>query len=195
MARHRQGPSVRLRKRGEYFWVYWTKPDGSGSDGESLATKCPVEAETEYAKFLLRHGKPVTTRPDKVPIDECLARYWLDVGQELPSAEQCKGAIKHLDPHINGLAVADINSNLIKEIGLTWREKRGNRDDTISRKLSVLRAALNYNVREKFLDEAPFIADLPKAPSKNRVLSLEEMAAVWRCIPAARPYMQRYFLT
>jgi integrase len=62
-----------------------------------------------------------------------------------------------------------------------WRAKAGAGGHTISRDLAALRGTLNWAWKNQRIEHPPFIADVPptqKAPARDRVLSLEEVAAL-----------------
>jgi len=63
----------------------------------------------------------------------------------------------------------------------SWRAEAGVGGHTISRDLAALRGALNWAWKIQRIDHPPFIADVPpiqKAPARDRVLALEEVAAI-----------------
>lgn len=62
-----------------------------------------------------------------------------------------------------------------------WRAKAGAGGHTVSRDLAALRGTLNWAWKTQRIEHPPFIADVPptqKAPARDRVLSLKEVAAL-----------------
>ncbi len=62
-----------------------------------------------------------------------------------------------------------------------WRAKAGAGGHTVSRDLAALRGTLNWAWKAQRIEHPPFIADVAptqKAPARDRVLSLEEVAAL-----------------
>jgi integrase len=78
------------------------------------------------------------------------------------------------------VTVADLTPQLQARFR-AWRAGAGVGGHTISRDLAALRGALNWAWKNQRLEHAPFIADVPphqKAPARDRVLTLEEIAAI-----------------
>jgi integrase len=64
-----------------------------------------------------------------------------------------------------------------------WRSKSGVGGHTVSRDVAALRGALTWAWKNQRIEHPPFIADVPahqKAPARDRVLSLEEVAALMK---------------
>ena len=62
-----------------------------------------------------------------------------------------------------------------------WRGKSGVGGHTVSRDLAALRGALTWAWKNQRIEHPPFIADIPahqKAPARDRVLSIGEVAAL-----------------
>lgn len=81
---------------------------------------------------------------------------------------------------INGPTVADLTP-LLQSQFREWRAASGAGGHTISRDLAAVRGALTWSWKHQLIDHPPFIADIPahhKAPARDRVLSLEEVAAL-----------------
>ena len=62
-----------------------------------------------------------------------------------------------------------------------WRFKEGVGGHTVSRDLAAVRGALTWAWKNQRIEHPPFIADVPahlKAPARNRVLTMKEVAAL-----------------
>ncbi|MDQ3144949.1 MAG: site-specific integrase [Pseudomonadota bacterium] len=62
-----------------------------------------------------------------------------------------------------------------------WRRADGVGGHTVSRDLAALRGALTWGWKNQRIEHPPFIADVPaheKAPARDRVLSMDEVAAL-----------------
>lgn len=103
-----------------------------------------------------------------------LQDYYDSHACRLPSSEQAQIALNHLTGFYGASSVDKINPGTLEQYIERRRAKAGN--ETISRELSVLRAALNRAVRHGRLARAPHIPTLPKAPARERVLSRGEAA-------------------
>jgi integrase len=80
----------------------------------------------------------------------------------------------------SGPTIADLTPDLQARFR-SWRTAIGVGGHTISRDLAALRGALNWAWKHQLIDHPPFIADIPahhKAPPRDRVLSLKELAAI-----------------
>src|SRR3712207_6143260 len=94
--------------------------------------------------------------------------------KERRSAEQARIASAQILEFFQAAAVSDLTPQR-QERFRAWLAQ-GRRPDTVSRVLSVLRAALRWSEKNQELTRAPFIFDVKKAPPRERFLSIEELA-------------------
>ena len=101
--------------------------------------------------------------------------YYDKHASRLPSKAQAKIAIDRLIGFYGVSAISKINAASHDDY-IALRRKAGAGDETISRELSVLRAALNRAVKYEWLSKAPQVPSLPKARPRERVLTRDEAA-------------------
>lgn len=161
------------RRPGRPQWyVVWS--EGGRSRRRSTGTADREEAEIFLAAFRLSLQEHTDARPGEVGLIAVLESYRDDYAAKLPSATQARIAVDHLTKHFPLATVDDITEEAVEGY-ITERQKKVS-NETISRELSVLRAALNRAVRTKMLKEAPKIQDVPRASPRERVLSRQEAA-------------------
>ncbi|OFW84124.1 MAG: hypothetical protein A2018_05745 [Alphaproteobacteria bacterium GWF2_58_20] len=139
----------------------------------SLGTTVRAEAERLLAEHALRNQKLNLADPDCVPLATILASYADKHACKIASAATAAGALAKLLDFFGDSSVSDLRLPRQEEY-IAWRRKDGVSDSTISRDLSVLRAALNRAYRAGDLRSVPHILDLPKARPRERWLTHEE---------------------
>jgi integrase len=115
----------------------------------------------------LRYHVSTLAAPDRYIISVDHWTAFFDAEQRagrLPTAI----AVRHLTPQLQ---------SRFRE----WRKRTGVGGHTVSRDLAALRGALNWAWKNQRIEHPPFIADVPpleKTPARDRILSLEEVAAL-----------------
>ena len=186
---------VQLVKRPESsFWqIRWY--DAARRKMRHLSTRTTDRAEAERirAEFVLRSGNeadpPTQTATNVSPphrVADILDVYWNDHAKHLPSADQAKAARKHLMSFFGDAAVATLTVER-QEDYVTARHDLGIKPSTISRELSVLRAAVHH----AGLGTAIRIYDVGETVSRGRWLTPEEFQKLLRACksPHTRLYM------
>lgn len=185
-----EAPKYKLHRRPEspYWNIVWT--DGRRSYRRSTRTTDRREAELVLAAFLLEVNKPKEAKQEEVGIASVLQDYYDEYAQHKASHVQADIAVKRLTEFFGTATVAAVTQEA-QDRYIAQRRKDGVRDETISRELSVLRAALNRAVKYGRLLNAPFVKSLPKAEPRQRVLTREEAA---RLLRACRDLHLRLFV-
>jgi integrase len=174
----------RLRKLpGQHNWyVYWS--EAGRSRRVTTGTRDRREAEAFLKAFRLETGN---FGAGEVGLAAVLNHYYDSHASKLPSAIQANAAIRRLKDGFPLATAADVLPLTIDTYIETRREAVS--DETISRELSVLRAALNRAARDKLIPAAPRVHDVPRKEARERVLSRKEAAALLR---ACRGKRQRH---
>ena len=186
---------VQLVKRPESsFWqIRWYDATRRKMRHLSTRTTDRAEAERIRAEFVLRSGNeadpPTQTATNVSPphrVADILDVYWNDHAKHLPSADQAKAARKHLMSFFGDAAVATLTVER-QEDYVTARHDLGIKPSTISRELSVLRAAVHH----AGLGTAIRIYDVGETVSRGRWLTPEEFQKLLRACksPHTRLYM------
>ncbi len=112
-----------------------------------------------------------------------LTRYYHGHASKIPSAEQARIALGYWSDFFPRTTISDLTPER-QEAFVAWLRARGCSDGYTSRVLSVGRAALNRAWKRQEIRTVPFVMSLPKAPPRERRLSLDEAAALFE---AAEP--------
>lgn len=162
------------------WYVYWS--EGGRSRRVSAGTGNRKEAQAFLDAFRLEAAQ----NPDsgEIGLAAVLNHYYDNHASKLPSAVQARVAINHLK---DGFPLATVGDVLPPAIG-AYIEQRSAAvsNETISRELSVLRAALNRAERDKLIPSAPTVQDVPRKEARERVLSRKEAASLLRACRGKR---------
>jgi hypothetical protein len=176
------GSIIELAQRPESpFWqLKWYDPECRKVCWRSTRTESRAEAEKQRAIFTLSDHHPTEADPppkEAVPagltVREALGAYLREHAENIPSAEQARIAIRHLENFMGDEQVAQID-DLQQQEYVDHRDELGIAPRTISRELSVLRAAFRHAVRKKMIIEAPKVYDLPEVVSIKRWLTPDQ---------------------
>lgn len=174
-----------VKRPGRPCWyICWS--EGGRSRRASTGETDREQAEAVLAAFRLEQGRGPA---EQVSIEACLRRYYEEHASKLPSAAQAKIAIDHLSDHFAGSAVVALRQLASFDDYFNARRDRGRSSATVSRELSVLRAALRWAERAGLLDSAPFIPSPPQSPPRERWLTREEAARLLRASRRGPDYL------
>jgi len=149
----------------------------------------PQEALDALAAHHIAHTRPQKQSKEEALVEALMAewlkhhvanlaapdRYIYSVDQWMTFFEE-----ERRSGRIIGPTVSELTPELQARFR-SWRAEAGVGGHTISRDLAALRGALNWAWKIQRIDHPPFIADVPpiqKAPARDRVLALEEVAAI-----------------
>ncbi|MGE4339212.1 MAG: tyrosine-type recombinase/integrase, partial [Pigmentiphaga sp.] len=117
-------------------------------------------------------------RPENVPLETILVRYYEGHGKHIASREQALYACRKLSEFFPGLLVSELTPDRLDAFVQWMRDKRLS-DGYISRTLSTLKAALNRAYKRQEVQRVPFVP-LPRGGEpRDRRLSLAESAALF----------------
>lgn len=163
---------MRLVKRpGSPNW-YVRYYDGKRTRIRSTGETNRRNAEIFASTFLLEASKPA-----EVGLVEILASYYEDHAKALPSGEQADIAINHLGKFFGNPRAEEITPMVDAYVK---HRKKAASESTISRELSVLRAALNHAHKKGWIGTVGYIRSLPQSRPRERYLTRQEAARLLR---------------
>ena len=157
----------------------------------SLRTADPDDAQRRLEDWVNVYADMPESDPRNVTVARCLQRYVMKRGEEIASVEQARIASVQILEAIGEITVAELTIPVQERLIASLRA-RGQANGTISRVLSVLRAALNWSRQQVELTHVPHVIDVPKAKRKKRAASLEELVAFANAIEDE--HLRRYLL-
>lgn len=179
-------PNYRLRQRGATWYIDWTDPESGRTRSISTGQSECQAAEKWRDQWVAGREQPLP--PAQPTIAEILDAY---VTARLPHVESketlrlCAQTIKklvgNLEPRMLG-RYTYLNARLAANTTSAG---------TIRREVTVLRAALSWSSREKWIESAPYCEMPPKPPPRDRWLTRDE---VRRLIAAAASPHVRLFI-
>lgn len=178
--------------RSPYWCRTWYDRERQQTRRASLGESDLERAKVKLAEWFLATVRPKDADPGDIPLSVVLDDYLKRHAVNLPSYDQAKIAVAHLEGFLGGALVADltierqeayIGHRLSSLVPLPKGSKavapRRVSSGTVSRELSVLRAALKRAYRRGELKHVPFIIDCDRGLARERHLSLEEFGALF----------------
>jgi integrase len=171
------------RRPGSPNW-YITWSERGRSRRYSTGTEDRAQAELVLAAFRLELARS-PAEAGEVTLSAVLDRYLDEHARKLPSAPQAAIARDHLIRHFGTIMVGHLNAATFESY-IAERRNAGVSDETISRELSVLRAALRRDERCGRLNGVPHVPALPRAEPRERWLTRAEAARLLRACRGKR---------
>ncbi len=183
MPRPNQGPKLKfLEKRGRYY-ITWS--ENGRSHERSAGTSDREEAQIKLAEFIQERRRSQVTGPrdpSRFSIAEALADYAEEHGPETTSPERIGYAIDALLGFWKDNLVIDVSEATCS----AYLRYRNRSIGTMRRELTVLRAAINHELKRGRLTRAPSVW-LPERPEgKSRWLTRQETASLLRAAKAEK---------
>lgn len=165
-------PHYILRPRGRYWTLSWTDPDTRKTVAVSTGQTERAKAQIWADQFIAGWQQP---EPPAQPILAQILDGYLAARKSYVAAyARLEYASAVLRRHVGNLEPHMLGRRTYRE----RREQEGVADGTIRREVGVLRAALTWAVRERWIDRAPFIESPPSAPPRERWLTRSEVEAL-----------------
>lgn len=156
------------------FYVQWV--EAGRSHRVTTRTGSRPEAEAFLAAFRLATAdEPLAD----LTVIQALDWYWDTHGKTLFRPDSADLAIRYLKPFFGSTPASTLTLNM-QESYVAHRRTQGAGDESIRRDLSVLAAALNRAVKRNKLATAPPFHTLPAAPPRERWLTRNEVARLFR---------------
>ena len=159
----------------------------------SLGADDLEQAKLRLAAWVISNGKMDRERPDAVPIERVLIRYYERHAVTLASADQARHGLRKWSDFFAGALVSEVTTDRQREFVAHLRAQRLS-DGYIRRTLAVGQAAINRALREGEILSAPRIslALAPEGEPRERLLTLAETAALFRA--ADSDHLRLYLL-
>jgi len=156
--------------------LYVTWQDGSHSRRVSTRTSSRDEAEAFLAAFsLAQTSEPV----DDLTVSQALDWYWDSYAKGLMRPDNASLGIRNLKAFFGSTLAGQCN--IAKQQAYVDNKRHvGYGDESIRRDLSVLSAALRRAEKHNKLDRAPPFLTLTPAPPRERWLTRDEVAKLFR---------------
>jgi len=178
------------RKNGSGAWFRtWYDARTEQTRRASLGTQ-----DFEHAKQLLEdwyflNRNKTDQSPEDVTIAELLARYWNEHGSKVRSTAQIKAGINHWLDFYEDRKVSELRDINLQEQFHKCLFNKGLRGGSVSRIITVGRAALNRAYKRGELSHVPFVHDLPKVQRqalepRGRPMSRDEIAMLFGATPS-----------
>ena len=179
-----------LDRRGETFYACRLDRAARQVRRASLRTSDLEQAKDRLIEWVLEHGEVQPGDPRRVSVAECLQRYYLQHAQHLPSREQARLSSRQLLEELGEASVADLTPVRQQRL-IAALQKGGRASGTVSRLLSVLRAALKHAEKYQLLTHTPFIFDVKRGAPRDRVLTFDELRELFR---HAAPHLRMFIV-
>ena len=162
------------------WYIQWFE-DGH-SQRASTRTADRGEAEAVLAAFrLVKADAPVAD----LTVPALLDWYWDSHAKNLMRPDNAALGIRYLKPFFGSTLSLSVNLDM-QESYVAHRRSLGAGDESIRRDLSVLSAAMRRAVKYRKLDHCPPILTLTPAPARERWLTRDEVARLFRQLRGAR---------
>ena len=148
---------------------------------ESLGTDDFQAAKLKLWEWFAKNGRLPQQQAHDASLAMVLVRYYQQHAHALPSAEVAKVALGYWSDYFGDCSVADLTPARQRAF-IEWLRTGGKRprsDGYIKRVLTVGKSALNRAYREGEIASVPFVIPGRDGPARERVLSLDESAALW----------------
>ena len=183
-----------LCKRGKYWWIRFTSPNGrkvcrsARTTNKRAAQEFHDRLKAEYWRKEVLLEKPRKKWEDAV-------ERWLFEKQDEKATIQCDVyAFRWLHNHLFGLYLDEINRDVIDTITRA-RQAKGVSNATVNRTLEVVRAVLRRAEREwEWLERAPHVRLLKEPKRRIRWLTQEEARRLLNELPDHLAEMVRFSL-
>lgn len=162
-------PNYKLRRRGRYWTLSWT--DSESGRTRAVSTGQADEARAKIWKDQFVAGLQQPDPPAQPLVSEILDGYLANRKPIVQSYARLEFAAAALKRHVGNLQPHMLSRGMYRE----RRQKEGVGDGTMRREVGVLRAALAWAVRERWIDRAPYIDSPPSPPPRERWLTREEV--------------------
>ena len=158
----------------------------------SLGTGDLETAKAALAEWYTLHGRRDREEPRSVVLATVCARYQDKQGQHVRSAGiQRRNLTIILEALSPGMTVGEFTLERQMEVVRKLRGQ-GYADGTIKRAMGAVKAAVNFAWKNGELDRPVPFGTLPEGQPRERVLSIEELAALWDATEP--PHLQMFVM-
>jgi len=169
------------RPGSEQWCRTWYDAGSRQTKRASLGTVDFQEGKLKLWEWFAKHGRIAKQAASVASLDMVLVRYWEQHANDLPSKETAKIALGYWSDFFGACAVSEVTKHRQREF-VEWLRTSGKKprsDGYIKRVLNVGKAALNRAYEEGEIESVPFILPGQDGPARDRVLSVDDSAALW----------------
>lgn len=171
----------------------WYDESARQTKRASLGTADFQEGKLKLWEWFAKHGRQDKQPANVTPLPLVLARYYEQHAAALPSAAVVRQSLGYWTEFFGDVLVSEVTP-LRQQQFIAWLRTSGKRpksDGYIKRILTDGKSALNRAYRFGEIESVPYIIPGEDSPARDRVLSVDESAALWR---AARLPHESMFL-
>ncbi len=185
------------RKNGSGAWFRtWYDPSSGQTRRSSLSSTDFEECKKRLEDWYFLERQKIDQSPKDVTIAELLNIYWNEHGSTLRSKDQARAGINHWLDFYGDKTVNELRDVKLQERFHQWLFAKGMKGGTVSRVITVGRAALNRAYKRGTLESVPFIHDLPKSKKqavapRGRPMSVNDIARLFEATPSET---MRYYI-
>jgi len=178
------------RKNGSGAWFRtWYDPQSSQTKRSSLGSTDLEECKKRLEDWYFLERQKIDQSPKETTIAALLSIYWNEHGSKLRSKDQARAGINHWLDFYENRTVSDLRDVNLQERFHASLFAKGMKGGTVSRVITVGRAALNRAYKRGTLESVPFIHDLPKTKKqatapRGRPMSLAEISQLFAATPS-----------
>jgi integrase len=188
----RLGPFFLGKRPGRQHWhICWFDEKSRQTRRKTTGTEDYTAATKLLAEHYLLAEKLEQESPAEVPLMSILRRYYEEHARHLPSAPQVQYSLKALASHIESMSIDDFRvpaqHRIFKALVAEGKSK-----SYVSRIFSVAKAALRRAYARDEVERIPAFMPLPKAGSRERVLTFREAVALFAAVRSES--MARYLV-
>lgn len=168
------------RENSRAWYRMWFDPDTRQTRRASLGTTDFQEAKQKLNEWFVLNQRPQNAGTDRITLAQTLHTYWHDHGQHIASAESARISCQYWTEYFRDATIAEITPLRVQEGFHRWLAGKGLSPGTVSRVLSVGRAAINRAWKNGEIASVPFIGDVSRdgADPRGRPLNMDEMSAL-----------------
>jgi len=188
------GGSKKIRELGGYwltkigqsrnFYIAWNDHATRQRRVASTGTDDLQLAEQKLAEHVITTARPREADPAEVPLASVLLWYWNEHGKHLATSNSAKHASFLWNTFFGEASVADITRDRLDAFIAWLHHDKGLKMKSVSRHLSVGRAALIRAHKYGRIRSVPFIAEVEVEPFHRFSMKPPQMAAMLGAIDA-----------
>lgn len=147
----------------------------------SLGTADFQEGKLKLWEWFAKHGRVDKQAANVTPLALVLARYYEQHGAKLPSAAVIRQSLGYWTEFFGDVLVSEVTPLRQQEF-IAWIRSSGKKprsEGYIKRILTDGKSALNRAYRFGEIESVPYIIPGEDSPARDRVLTVDESAALW----------------
>lgn len=167
-----------LARRGGVWYIHWFDKQSGRTKRRSTGESDFQSAQQALAEFAVKHDDIRNQDSSEMPLATVFLRYFEHHACKTISAETAKNALHKWADYFHGCVVTDLTPVRQKAF-IESLKRQDYSNGYINRILTTGRAALNYAFKQQEITYAPPIQLLKNPQPRERILSIEESAAIF----------------